>query len=127
MTGPVTVATVQATPVFLERDATVDKACRLIKEAAGAGASLIAFPETFVPTYPDWVWRVPAWHDGELVARLYRESVSVPGPTVDRLGGAAAEAGAYVAVGVNEIDGARCTTRCSTSARTERWLAGTAS
>lgn len=60
MTNPVTVAAVQATPVFLDRDATLDKACRLIKEAAGAGASLIAFPETFTPTYPDWVWRVPA-------------------------------------------------------------------
>ena len=106
MSTTITVAAVQATPVFLDRDATVDKACRLIKDAAAAGASLIAFPETFVPTYPDWVWRVPAWHDGELVARLYRESVTVPGPAVDRLGSAAAEAGAYVAIGVNEIDGA---------------------
>ena len=105
MSDPVTVAAVQATPVFLDREATVDKACRLIKEAAGAGASLIAFPETFVPAYPDWVWRVPAWHDGALISRLYRESVTVPGPAVDRLGSAAAEAGAYVAVGVNEIDG----------------------
>jgi nitrilase len=105
MTGPVTVAAVQATPVFLDREATVDKACRLIKEAAGAEASLIAFPETFVPTYPDWVWRLPAWQDDALIARLYRESVTVPGPTVERLGTAAAEAGAYVAIGVNEIDG----------------------
>ena len=105
MTGPVRVAAVQATPVFLDRDATVDKACGLIKEAAGAGASLIAFPETFIPTYPDWVWRLPAWRDAELVARLYRESVAVPGPTVDRLGAAAAEAGVYVAIGVNEING----------------------
>jgi len=105
MTGPVTVAAVQATPVFLDRDATVEKACRLVKEAASAGASLIAFPETFIPTYPDWIWRMPAWRDAELVARLYRESVTVPGPTVDRLGAAAAEAGAYIAIGVNEIDG----------------------
>ncbi len=105
MSGAVTVAAVQATPVFLDRDATVEKTCRLVKEAAGAGASLIAFPETFIPTYPDWVWRLPAWHDAELVRRLYRESVTVPGPTVERLGSAAADAGAYVAVGVNEIEG----------------------
>src|SRR5256886_17387876 len=50
-------AAVQATPVFLHRDETVEKAVRLIEEAAAEGAGLIVFPETFIPTYPDWVWR----------------------------------------------------------------------
>ena len=57
----VTVAAVQATPEFLDRDATVQKVVRLTKEAAGQGARLIVFPETFIPTYPDWVWRAAAW------------------------------------------------------------------
>jgi nitrilase len=105
MTGKVTVAAVQATPVFLDRDATTDKACRLVKEAAGAGAALVVFPETFVPTYPDWVWRVPAWSDGPYVERLYREAVTVPSPTTDQLAAAAVESGAHVAIGVNELDG----------------------
>jgi nitrilase len=100
-----TIAAVQATPVFLDREATVDKVCALVAKAAAGGAGLVVFPETFVPTYPDWVWRAPAWHDGELVARLYDQSVEVPGPATERIGAAAAEAGAYVAVGVNEIDG----------------------
>jgi nitrilase len=99
------VAAVQAAPAFLDRDATVEKACALVAEAAGHGARLVAFPEAFVAGYPDWVWRTPAWHDGEFVRRLYASAVAVPSAATERLGAAAAEAGAYVAVGVNEIDG----------------------
>lgn len=101
----VRVAAVQATPVFLDRDATTEKACGLLKEAAAGGAQLAVFPETFIPTYPDWVWRAPAWHDGSYLKRLYANAVEVPGPVVDRVGAAAAEAGCYVAMGVDEIDG----------------------
>ena len=60
----VTVAAVQATPVFLDRDATVDVVIDRTKDAAKLGAELIVFPETFIPTYPDWVWRSPAWDGG---------------------------------------------------------------
>ena len=96
----VTVAAVQATPVFLDREATTDKICASVKEAAGRGAELIVFPESAIPGYPDWVWRTPAWHDSEFVKRFYANAVSVPGPVVERLGEAAAEASAYVVAGV---------------------------
>src|SRR3954454_244376 len=101
----VTVAAAQATPVFLDADATVEKVIVLTKEAAANDAKLILFPETFVPTYPDWVWRVPAWSDGRFTHRLYEQSVQIPGPHTDRIAAAAREASAYVVVGVNEIDG----------------------
>ncbi|WP_151083388.1 carbon-nitrogen hydrolase family protein [Nocardioides cynanchi] len=100
-----TVAAVQATPVFLDREATVEKACRLVKEAAAAGAALVVFPEAFVPAYPDWVWRLPAWQDGRFTHRLLDQAVTVPGPTADRLAEAARDAGVYLAIGVNELDG----------------------
>jgi len=45
-----TIAAVQATPLFCDRDATIDEVGRLTKEAAGNGATLVAFPEAFVPT-----------------------------------------------------------------------------
>ena len=78
------VAAVQAAPVFLDRDATIEKVGRLTKEAAGNGAQLVAFPEGFVPTYPDWVWRTTPWADGEWYARWIDQCVDVPGPGVRR-------------------------------------------
>ena len=99
------VAAVQAAPVFLDRDATVDKACALIAEAARKGAGLVAFPEAFVPGYPDWVWRTPAWHDGEFAQRLYAGAIEIGSPAAGRLADAAAGSGVHVAIGVNELDG----------------------
>jgi nitrilase len=104
-TGPVTVAAVQATPVFLDREATTEKACELIAEAGAAGAKLVVFPEAFIPAYPDWVWRLPAWRDDVYMSRLYDQAVTVPGPTTARLAAAAKAAGAYVAMGVDELCG----------------------
>jgi nitrilase len=82
---------------------TVDKACRLIGEAARAGARLIVFPETFVPTYPDWVWRATPW-SGDWYGRLLDNSVVVPSAATEALGRAARRARAYVSIGVNERD-----------------------
>ncbi len=97
-----TVAAVQSTPAFLDRDATVERVVASVDEAAASGASLIVFPEAIVPGYPDWVWRTPAWSDPGWYRRLYDESVEIPGPVTDALGSAARRAGAWLAVGVNE-------------------------
>ena len=51
------------------------------------------------------MWRTPAWSDGKLTGRLLANAVEVPSPATDRLGAAAAEAGVYLAIGVNEADG----------------------
>jgi nitrilase len=99
------IAAVQAAPVFLDRDATIEKACALIAEAGRHGAKLVVFPESFVPGYPDWVWVVPAGRGPQLAA-LYAEllanSVSVPSDATRRLGEAGREAGTIVAMGVTE-------------------------
>ena len=99
------VAAVQAAPVFLDRAATVEKACRLIAEAAREGAKLVVFPEAFIPGYPDWVWAVPAGEDG-LLNRLYAEflaqSVEIPGPDTERLCRAARQAGVTLVMGLSE-------------------------
>jgi nitrilase len=99
------VAAVQAAPVFLDRDATIDKIGTLTKEAAATGARLVAFPEGFVPTYPDWVWRTNPWADGEWYARWIDQCVDVPGPACAALGDIARENEVHLAVPVNERDG----------------------
>lgn len=101
-TGSVTVAAVQSTPVFLDRDATVERLVAEIADAAAHGAQLVVFPEAVVPGYPDWVWRRPAWSDGALYRRLHEQAVDVPGPVTTSLGAAARAAGVWVAVGVTE-------------------------
>jgi nitrilase len=102
LAGEVTVAAVQMAPVFLDREATVELLCGQIKEAASHGAKLVVFPEAIVPGYPDFVWRCPAWSDRDWYERLFDQAVDIPGPATERLGEAAREAGAWVAVGVNE-------------------------
>ncbi len=102
---PFRIAAVQATPVFLDLDATVEKACRLIGDAATGGATLVVFPEAFVPGYPLWVWFVPPGHTHPLRAaytELHRNSITIPGPATERLAEAAADCGVTVAIGVNE-------------------------
>ncbi|HET9050523.1 MAG TPA: carbon-nitrogen hydrolase family protein, partial [Candidatus Dormibacteraeota bacterium] len=98
----VRVAAVQATPAYLDREATLDRADALVDEAASSGAKLIVFPEAFVPGYPDFVWRLPAWSDGSWYRRLAENSVTVPGPAVDRLAAAARRSGAWIVMGVTE-------------------------
>ena len=48
----VKVAVVQAAPLLFDREATVEKTCRLTAEVAAQGAQLILFPEAFIPAYP---------------------------------------------------------------------------
>jgi nitrilase len=102
---PFKVAAVQHAPVFLDRDATVHRACIFIAEAAYAGARLVVFPEAFVPAYPDWVWVLPARERAALsalYAELLANAVTVPGPATEQIGRAAREAGVQVVIGVNE-------------------------
>ena len=101
-TRSVTVAAVQAAPVFLDREATIEHLSILIADAASGGAQLVVFPEAIVPGYPDWVWRGPSWSDAEWYRRLHANAVDVPGAAIDRLGAAARDANAWVVVGVTE-------------------------
>ena len=95
-------AAVQASPVYLDAGATIDKAVSLIREAAKNGAKLVAFPEVFVPGYPYWNWITDPVTGGAWFEKLVKASVLVPGPEIDAIRRAARETGTYVVIGVNE-------------------------
>src|ERR671936_751671 len=102
-------ACVQAEPVVLDRAATLDKLARVTAEAAGAGAELVVFPETFVPAYPSsrWAKALAGWANPqakEAFALLRRGALEVPSPQERRIGEFAREHGVWIVTGVNEVD-----------------------
>jgi nitrilase len=109
----VRVAVVQAGAVPFDSSACIDKAVRLIEEAAATGAKVLVFPEAFIGGYPKGLnfglvvgARDPA---GREEFRLYLDAaIVVPGPQTQRLGEAAATHGSYVVMGVIEREGGTC-------------------
>lgn len=102
----VRVAAVQAAPVYLDLDATVDKTCRLVDEAAARGAKVIGFPEAFIPGYPWWIWLGNAEYGMKYYIQLYKNAVEIPGRAVQKLSEAAKRNKVYFCVSVTEKDGA---------------------
>jgi nitrilase len=105
----VRVACVQAEPVVLDLERTLDKLEALAAEAARGGAGLVVFPETFVPVYPSsrWAKAFAGWQDTaakETFARIAENSVAVGGAAERRLGACARELGVWLVTGVNEVE-----------------------
>lgn len=103
-----TVAAIQAASVFHDRDQTIDKAVRLIEEAAEQGAVIIGFPELFIPGHPGaWYYakRVnPLPAQGAMFREYVKNSVKIPSPATERLCQAAQKAHTYVVMGLAEAD-----------------------
>jgi nitrilase len=106
----VRVAAVQATPVVLDAERCVEKAQRLLHEAADRGAQLAVLPECFIPLYPSNGWaRGAAGFGGwdELWERLWANSVDVPGPLLERLIEVCRQRELFCVIGVNEREAER--------------------
>lgn len=100
----VKLAAVQAASVHLDREASVDKACRIIREAGAAGADLIGFPEGFIPAHPSWYTVLPATgaKSMELARTLFENAVVIPSDATDRLAEACREANVTAVIGLCE-------------------------
>lgn len=109
MDRSVTVACVQAEPVILDRERTLDRLEALAAESARNGAELVVFPETFVPVYPSsrWAKAFAGWQNEgakETFARIAQNSIAVGSPSERRLAACARELGIWLVTGVNEVE-----------------------
>jgi nitrilase len=105
----VRVAIVQHPPVLLDREATIAAAVSHLHAAADSGAELVVFPETYVPGYPVWIWRLRPQDDHDLTsvihAKLLANSVDLVADGLRALREAAAERQVVVVCGLNEREG----------------------
>lgn len=104
------IAVVQTPPVLLDRQGTIEKAVALVGEVAAEGAELAIFPETFVPGYPIWMWRLRPGGDmsltNELYGRLFENAVDLEADDLAPLRAAAEDHSVTVVCGMNEREGA---------------------
>lgn len=99
---PFRVAAVQATPVCFDRPATLEIAAHHIARAGQDDADLVVFPESFVPGYPDWLWRTAPWSDPGWYQRFEANAVDVHSDDLDVVRSAAEAARTWVALGITE-------------------------
>lgn len=98
------VAAVQAEPVWFDLAATTEKTIALIAQAAAGGAQLVAFPETWLPGYPGFIWGQSALEQLPLVALYRSASPAVDGPELAAIRAAAAQHEITVVLGFSERD-----------------------
>src|SRR5260370_39270427 len=72
------VAVVQHPPVTLHREKTLQRGADLIEEAAAGGAALVSLPETWLPGYPEWLWRLRPGADPEATPAIPARTVGTP-------------------------------------------------
>lgn len=105
MTTQYKVAAVQAAPCFLDLDAGVTKAITYIEEAAAAGAKLVAFGETWLPGYPNYIWLGPVAYQMQFVGRYFDNSIEAGSEQEKRLSEACRKNNVQLSIGVSERDG----------------------
>jgi nitrilase len=102
------VALVQHPPVALHRQKTIARGVELLEEAAAGGARLVSFPETWVPGYPEWIWRLRPGGDYELSAdihgRLVESAVDLKSDHLKPIQAAARRLKLTVSMGIHERD-----------------------
>ncbi|AWD71543.1 MULTISPECIES: carbon-nitrogen hydrolase family protein [Acinetobacter] len=104
MKSSIKVACVQAAPVFLDLQGTVDKTVQLIADAAEKGVELIAFPETWIPGYPWFLWLDSPAANMPLVYQYHLNSLELNSTQAKQIADAAKQYNMHVVLGFSERD-----------------------
>lgn len=99
-----TIAAVQAAPVYLDREACIEKVRKLTAKAAGNGADLVVFSESFIPGFPTWVHLHAPLDQQELFGQLVVNAIEIPSPAFFALQQIARDHRVFLSVGVTEKD-----------------------
>lgn len=101
-------AIIQKAPIFLNKEKTIENAVSQIEEAISKKANLIVFPETHIPGYPIWIWRLRPGSDSKLYeqihSRLLENAVSLDSDDLKPLFKAAKKYKVTIVCGINEKD-----------------------
>lgn len=105
----VKVAVIQKPPAFLNRMKTIEIALAAVGEAAREGASLLVFPEAYIPGYPAWIWRLKPDDDmaltNEIHAKLRDNAIYIERGDLQPLLDAAAKFNVTIVIGFHELEG----------------------
>ena len=112
------VGCVQATPVIFNIEKTVDKALKLMSDAADQGCKLVIFPESFIPGYPAGLGfgtvvgsRTEAGRDQ--YEEYWENSIEVGDEYTTKLGEHAKKLDIFLIIGVTEKDPVSKTLYCT--------------
>lgn len=99
-------AIAQISPVFMDKQRTIDKAVKYIREAGEKKADIVVFPESFIPAFP-------YWHEGpndnieefaKVNLQFQDNAVTVGSEDTMIIGQAAKDANTNVVMGCTELD-----------------------
>lgn len=97
-----TVAAVQAAPVYLDRDAGIQKVRQITAKAKANGADLVVFSESFIPGFPSWVHMLAPMDQHELYLKIVQNSIEIPSPAFFELQQIAKENHIFLSIGITE-------------------------
>ncbi|CZR68060.1 probable nitrilase [Phialocephala subalpina] len=105
MSQTVRLGAVQAEPVWLDLQETVQKTIDLIHEAGQKGINVLGFPEVWIPGYPWNIWTQSVSQNKAMVHKYMANSLSINSPEMEAIQNAVKEAGIFVILGYSERDG----------------------